>query len=573
VFHVEQIHTLVSRARAVDRRGYGDYEQLRGSYAGTGLELRVDHVQGDPFAEPSRLRAFVPAATAALPRWATASPAARTATADFLNRRLQEACHRHEQRIGSGRSGELRILAPGQEVLERTSIRVEADGSIEARVRVGLPAEGRRILGDAAAHLLGTVLPTALREGLVLPAEDHAALQRHVQTVANARALREQLAPRGLIAFVADGALLARRSGVDDRPLLPPAAVAFRAPSSLRVTLDTPHAGPVTGLGVPAGITLVVGGGFHGKSTLLRAIERGVYDHVPGDGRERVVTASGAVKVRAEDGRAVAGTDIRNFIAALPGGGDTRRFTTTNASGSTSQAAAIIEALEVGATCLLLDEDTSATNFMIRDARMQTLVPGELEPITPYLDRARQLADEQSVSSIIVVGGSGDYLDIADTVIAMQAYLPVDVTARAAEVVAALPTRRAAAAASWQQISPRAVEPETLDPRSGRRAVHLKAWAEDRAQFGTEEVDLTAVEQIVERAQTRAMAHALAAARGRELTADRPLPAAIADILHRIETHGLDAVQTEPTGELAAFRAFELSAFLNRIRTLATRPL
>src|SRR5690606_18609650 len=325
-----------------------------------------------------------------------------------------------------------------------------------------------------AAALLTRDVPFAVERALLFASLDADALRRHVETVEDAHALRAQLESRGLVAFVADGAYLPRRSGVDDRPLPFDRAVPFRSPDSLRVTLQAPHAGPVIGMGIPAGNTLIVGGGFHGKSTLLRAIEHGVYDHTPGDGRERIVTVPGAVKVRAEDGRAVAGTDISNFIGELPGGQDTRSFRTTNASGSTSQAAAIIEALEVGATCLLLDEDTSATNLLIRAAGMQALVPDEYEPITPFIDRARELAEQEGVSTIMVLGGSGDYLDVADTVIALHEFTPLEVTARAREVARAHPTARRGAPRPWRPIAPRVPSPASLDPSHGRRAVNIK---------------------------------------------------------------------------------------------------
>jgi predicted ABC-class ATPase len=267
----------------------------------------------------------------------------------------------------------------------------------------------------------------------------------------------------------------------------------------------------------------------------------------------------------------VAGTDISNFIGELPGGQDTRHFRTANASGSTSQAAAIVEALEVGAACLLLDEDTSATNLMIRDARMQALVPDEYEPITPYIDRARELAAGQGVSTILVLGGSGDYLDVADTVIAMHDFLPSEVTARARQVAAEHPTARRAAPRPWRPLAPRTPLPASLDPSRGRRAVSIKTHGEERILFGTEEVELSAVEQIVEAAQTRAMGSALAWARGRAMDGRRSLPDALREIMATLERDGLDAVQDELTGELAAFRIYELAAFLNRVRTLETK--
>ncbi len=323
-------------------------------------------------------------------------------------------------------------------------------------------------------------------------------------------------------------------------------------------------------MGVPRGVTLIVGGGYHGKSTLLRAIERGVYDHVPGDGRERVVTDPTAVKVRAEDGRHVAGTDISNFIGRLPGGEDTTRFETLNASGSTSQAAAIVEALELGARTLLLDEDTSATNFMIRDARMQRLIAPEHEPITPFIDRVAPLYRERGVSTIVVVGGSGDYFDVADTVVAMKQYRPENVTSEAWEVAEALPTDRRQEAEGWTSIRPRAPLPGSVDPSRGRRPVSIRVRSVDRVDFGRQHLDLAAVEQIVEVAQTRAIAHALVLARSEAIDGARSMEGALRAVLDSLAARGIVAVHPHEIGELAEFRIFELGAVLNRLRSLET---
>lgn len=562
---------LAESLRRLDGRGYPSYKQVAGAYDAGMFVLTIEHVQGDPFAEPSRLHVHLPAASAALPAWCTANDVCATATADFLNRTLDDALQRMSTARGSGRSGELAVLRPGQEVLRRTSIAVGSDGGVEARFRAGLPARGRTILGHDAAELLTRAAIAAVRGALFFDALDAAALRRHVETVEDARGLRAQLAGHDLVAFIADDARLPRRSGVDDRPL-DGDVVAFRAPDALAVTLHAPNAGAVRGLGVPRGVTLIVGGGFHGKSTLLRALERGVYDHVPGDGRERVVTDGAAVKVRAEDGRAIAGTDIANFIGRVPGGADTREFVTANASGSTSQAAAIVEAIEVGARVLLLDEDTSATNFMIRDARMQSLIADEHEPITPFIDRARQLAHEQGISTVVVVGGSGDYFDVADTVIAMRDYLPLDVTTEAKRIAERQPTSRRPEGGAWHPIRARTPVAGSVDPRRGRRAVEVKARTEERVLFGTQEIELSAVEQLVEPAQARAIAHALAHTHA-EWPADaaRPLPDVLRDIMSVAGEYGLASFQEYPTGDLAEFRIFELTAFLNRIRGFRTK--
>jgi predicted ABC-class ATPase len=562
---VRTVAQLGSELLRLDGRGYRAYKELGGSYRFPRFVLLLDHVQGDPFADPSRVRVQIEADETGLGPALTGTDAQRVAAADFLNRRLVAEFERRSASTGSGRSGELSVLRPAQEVLRRTSVTVAADGGVEARFRVGLPARGRRILGVAAVELLCHQLPDAVAAALFRESIDGPALRAHVETVEDARAIRGALVECRLIAFVGDGSILPRRSGVDDRPLSGPAVVPFRAPDSLRVTIQTPNSGPISGLAFPEGVTLLVGGGFHGKSTLLRAIERGVYDHVPGDGRERVVARSDVLKVRAEDGRAVAGTDISNFINDLPGGEDTARFTTENASGSTSQAASIAEALELDARCLLLDEDTSATNFLIRDARVQALIPAPDEPITPLIARIRDLR-ARNVSVIIVVGGSGDYFDVADTVIAMKGYVPFDVTEEAKRVAAALPTRRAVEPRAWHAPEARVPLPSRIDPRRGNRPIEVRAFAPHRVRFGAQELDLHALEQLVETAQLRAIARALAWARNRCIDGSTALPAALRCVMEALATDGLDTFDDRLLGEYAEFRIFELAGVLNRMR-------
>jgi predicted ABC-class ATPase len=563
---------LRSHLVSLDGKGYRAYKAIGKSYAFPSFTLRVDHVQGDPFADPSRLRAVVPPEVAGIPADLLETEARRTAAADFLNRAFSQALAATEGDRGSGRSGELRILRPGQQILRRTSVVVHQDGVVEARFRAGLPARGRRILGREAAELLCDDVPQAVETGLRVEATGEEPLRRHVEAYEDAEALRDQLAERELVAFVADGSLLPRRSGVDDRPLAPERTIPFESPASLRVTLDAPHAGRVTGMGVPEGVTLLVGGGFHGKSTLLRSLERSVYNHIPGDGRERVVTLGDAVKVRAEDGRQVTGTDISNFIGVLPGGEDTRRFHTENASGSTSQAAAIAEALEVGTRCLLLDEDTSATNFLIRDARVQALIAKEHEPITPFIDRARALHREQGVSVVLVIGGAGDYFDVADTVIALRGYHPFEVTEEAREIARRLPSERRPEGVPWSAPAARVPEAGSVSARRGRREVHIKVFGENRMAFGEEELDLSAIEQLVERGQVAATGRALVRAASREMGEGKPLPGVVRKVVDEVMRQGLDLLDERIVGDYAEFRAHEMAAVLNRLRTLRTHP-
>lgn len=584
----------------LDGQSYPAYKSIRGEYSFPDFTLSIDHVQGDPFAAPSRVRVFVPQAVTQFPPALYDKPVRAIALADYLTRQFDQAIRRylngscrdrgstdrgstdaaqpdrHQQRE-SGKSGLIAITTPSQIILPRTAAQVTQD-RVELRFVVGLPAFGRRIAGRQAADLLCGAIPKLVHQALVYASLAPKPLAHHIQGAEDADCLRSQLAERGLVAFIADGAILPRRSGVDDRPLLEQ-AVPFRSPDSLRVTLERSEGEPVSGMGIPEGVTLIVGGGYHGKSTLLRAIEMGVYSHIPGDGRERVVTHPAAMKIRAEDGRSVVGVDISPFINNLPQGRSTQAFSTANASGSTSQAANIIEALEAGAKVLLLDEDTSATNFMIRDRAMQALIAKDREPITPFLDKVRQLYTDHRVSTLLVMGGSGDYFGVADTVIALDNYQPQDVTVQAREIAAQYQTgRQPEGGTHFGPITCRTLLPTGIDPRKGRREISLKVRDVDEIRFGTEEIDLSAVAQLAEPAQVQAIAAAIVYAQRHYVGTDRgntppggsgqTLTAILAAVMADVERFGLDCLEEWPTGNLAGFRPLELAAAINRLRTL-----
>ncbi len=555
------MHTLEQLARALaqlDGRGYPGYRQIQGAWGDDALTLAVDHVQGDPFATPSRLRIRLSPAIHQLPPELHSTATRRTALADFLLRRFAAVISGHD-RSGSGRSGVIDVDAGAAEILPRSGCGFVGD-ALELRFRVGLPAQGRRILGRQAARLLTEDLPAAARR-IAWPHVDPEKARRFVLLAEDHAHLRSLLPARDLVAFVRDGSILPRASGISSAPLRD--AIPFESPPSLRVTLPTLHHGEVTGLGLPTGVTLITGGGYHGKTTLLEAIQRGIDPHVPGDGREWVVTSPDAVKLRSEDGRSVAGVDLRPFITDLPGDRDTARFITPDASGSTSLAAAIMESLELGATALLLDEDSCATNLLIRDARMQALVARET--ITPLIDRVRQLHAEAGVSTVLVVGGSGDYLEVADTVVLMEGYRPLEVTARAREVAAAHPTGRAVLPPQGEIApTPRRPKPSSFDPRRGQRT-KVRARGLRELQLGEQTIDLGALEQLVDDSQARGIgvllawlhAHGRAGASIRELCEQ-----ALAAMAER-GLYGLD-----PLPELAAVRRHELGAAINRLRSL-----
>lgn len=543
----------------MDGRGYGGYKQIKGAWGDGRVELRVDHVQGDPFATPSRLRLRIPVEIHQIPVSMRQEGPRRLATCDFLLRAFHRVTREASSRSGSGKSGLVIVDTPGAEVLSRSGCAF-VDDMLEVRFRVGLPARGRKVLGHAAARLLCDDLPDAAT-GLYWPNLDQRAALRWAEVVEDHAHLRGQLARRGLVSFIADGAILPRASGISAAPMAN--AVPFAAPEVLRVELPTLHHGVLTGMGIPRGITLITGGGFHGKTTLLAAIEEGVYPHIPGDGREWVATLPEAVKVRSEDGRSVTGVDLRPFIHDLPLGRDTAAFTTPDASGSTSLASAILEALELGARALLLDEDTSATNMLIRDARMQALVARET--ITPLIDRVRALHDEHGVSTILVVGGSGDYLEVADTVILMQDYLPREVSDRARAVVRTHPTGRVVdPGGAPVRVTPRRPRIRSFDPSRGHES-RVRARGLRELQYGDQTIDLSALDQLVDDSQARAIG-VLLEWLGANGVQGHTVTELVDDALAVAEHRGLYGIA--PLPELAEVRRFELAGALNRLRSL-----
>ncbi|MEP6518114.1 ABC-ATPase domain-containing protein [Microcoleus vaginatus] len=599
----------------LDNRGYKAYKDIQGNYEFSEFTLIIDYVQGDPFASPSKFRVIVPPNIAQIPRELFNSRSREIALRDYLTRQFDKAAYSISSKRGTGKSGMIAVTRFGQEVLERTSAfiissntsDIEDLGGVELRFAVGLPASGRSILGRQAAEMLCEDIPQIVSNSLKYANLNAAECRRHVETVEDADWLRQQLAEKELVAFVADGSILPRRSGVDNSPLLNN-AVAFQSPPSLKVEFNCPNRGLISGMGISAGVTLIVGGGYHGKSTLLRAIELGVYNRIPGDGREFVVTNPAAVKIRAEDGRSVAGVDISPFINHLPQGRDTAQFYTENASGSTSQAANIIEALEVGrrkkeegrgkkeegrgkkeeaqsfvletqllaiskedlVPVLLVDEDTAATNFMIRDRRMQELIAKDKEPITPFIDKVKHLYADYGVSTILVMGGSGDYFDVADTVIAMENFQAYNVTENAKDIAKNYSISRAAEGGeNFGEITQRVPIPASLDPSRGRRDVRVKVRDVDELAFGTEEIDLGAVEQIVDSGQLRAIAAAMVYAKQQYMDGKRTLSEIIDLVMADIDAQGMDILSPFPEGDFAMFRRFELAAAINRLRSLS----
>jgi len=511
--------------KSIDGQQYGAYKRLLGKYehSSPSFTLSIDHVQGDAYAAPSRVRAIMPWAQTGLPNEYLQSDTRRIALCDFVTRVCASMIRARslDRNIGEAnggwsgpKGGAFGLNAPGQEVLPRTSAMIRDTGTIELRFTASLPAAGRTVLGQQAHQILAVNLVQLIKKSLLKDNLDQGKLRQHIVSVENQQSLREQLHPNGLVAFVANGSILPRASGASSVPMNAATATRFRSPKELEVTLPLADGTNVTGMGIAPGITLLTGGGFHGKSTLLEAIELGIYNHIPGDGRELVVTDPAAVKIRAEDGRSISSTDISPFISTLPGGKNTQRFSTNDASGSTSMAANIQEALELGCKTLLIDEDSSATNLLVRDQRMQSLIRNE--PITPLVAKARALYDQHGVSTIIVVGGLGDWLSVADRVIALESYVPRSITDDARAVVQQFPSQ-VHQVSQYGTLPARSIRVDLRGFRApyatSKCFIALKPHAKDPVDDPAEAesgVDLGGLDQVVEVGQSRAIAGLLA---------------------------------------------------------------
>lgn len=551
-----------------DRRlALGDFltRELHAGFTGTALSIAAP---GQEILERTAVT-FIPSSDASESDAAPATPA--TSPSGTLNSDAAPTAAPTSPSVDAQSQARPELALAGGEAGDQGEAAASADEeptgwSLEIRARLALPARGRSIQGREAARIVSLDLVRALSAALDLTGERAERLAAHVAALEDHRALTAAIQDRGWVAFLADGSALPRRSGVSDEPMRS-GAVPLTAPETLAASVTLPHAGTVRGTVIGSGVTLIVGGGYHGKSTLLTAIERGVYPHVPGDGRELVATVPDAVKVRAADGRAVTGVDLTPFISHLPGGRDTASFSTANASGSTSQAASIMEAVEAGASALLLDEDTSATNLLIRDARMRALVAADQEPITPLVDRVSALAVEQDVATILVMGGSGDYLDVADRVLLMDSYELRDATEAAVAVAQAQP-REATALADFPSPTARVPMPAHTPTRRGPVRTHARATT--TLTLDRQDIDISDVAGVVDPGQAEAIAFCLRALLEQRFDGESSLAQCLEDLEALLDEEGLDAVA--PGAARPAFfarpRMVDVAAAVNRYRLL-----
>lgn len=552
----------------IDHRGYPAYKDTRGAYQFPGYVLSIDHVQGDPFASPSKVSVHVAGRTAGFPGELYREDYQRIALQDELTRQFGKRVERFAFKAkGSGKSGLISVSRCGQEILERTACRIDPkSGDVVLRMEIGFPANGRTINARELEKILFEFVPECVKNALFYKNMDAARLRAVADLAEDQHYIRGMLPKLGLCAFVADGSVLPRESGISPRPMK--GGVKFRSPKELEVTMDLPHRGKITGMGIKKGITLIVGGGYHGKSTLLKALELGVYDHIAGDGREYVITDNTAMKIRAEDGRSIQKTDISMFINDLPNGKDTVGFCTEDASGSTSQAANVVESMEAGASLLLIDEDTSATNFMIRDELMQRVIHRDMEPITPFIERIRELYEDYGISTVIVAGSSGSYFHIADTIIQMDRYVPKDITEYAKKEAESYPAvtcpETPAAAPDFRRC------PQPGQAFRGNDRIKMKTMGREAVMINKETIDLRYVEQITDSEQVTALGYCMRYAQRHILDGKKDIRRIVDELEQVIEKGSLSALceSASSIACMAAPRRQEIFACFNRYRSL-----
>lgn len=555
---------LQEKLTHIDRKGYKSYKQIQGMYTHPSFKLHIDYVQGDPFASPSKIRLIVDHNKRSIESSWLETEERKTAVEDTFARVIDQAINQNKISIeGSGKSGLIAFDGPGQEILKRSAVSLQ-EHFITICLSVGLPARGRSINGREAIKLFSEVLPNLLKESVFKVKNEQ--LEKAIILADQQSHILKVMKENKWVSFVANGSILPRRSGVSNLPQQQ--AVPFQSPKENEVEIDLPHGKTIKGMVTQQGVTLIAGGGYHGKSTLLQAIERGVYRHTAGDGREFVLTDPTAVKIRAEDGRRISAVDISPFISNLPHGKDTNNFSTDDASGSTSQAANVMEAMEVGAKTLLIDEDTSATNFMIRDIRMQKLVAKNKEPITPFIHRIRQLVDELGVSVILVTGGSGDYFSVADNVILMEEYIPRQVTRKAKKIMNENPIENEEVPSTKFGTQTKRTLIQSSFPKQGDRKFKIQAKGKYQIMFGKSPILFSNTEQLIDSSQTRMIAEIIQYLYRTNIMENRSFTDTL-DIIENEMNKGLDQLtlnRGKHPGDLAKPRRYEIAAVLNRMR-------
>ncbi|MGL4676283.1 MAG: P-loop domain-containing protein [Brevinema sp.] len=503
------MHNLKTKLQRFHKCKYPLYQGLLGEYNFGDFIMVVDYVQADPFAPPSKITLKIPFEKTHFDLWFIDTPVRCYSFCDILGRILAAQIRSlTKDDKGSGNGGFCGIRYGAQKVIESNAIIVK-DQHIECRILAGLPGFGRTIAGIEAQEFLLQEIPKVVRQSFFDKAH-HVEIKKFVCLTEQQHYLREECRKRGIVSFIANGSILARASAVSDKPMSHQKAIVFQSPKELETTITLPDGLVLSGMAIPKGITLIAGGGFHGKSTLLSAVSHAIYNHIPNDGREYCITDDSAVFLRAEEGRFIEGLNISPFIHNLPGYKSSHFFQSENASGSSSQAANLIEACEMGSKLLLIDEDVSATNFLIRDTRMRALVADYKETITPLIAHINNLK-KHNISLIMVTGALGDFMHVADRVIVADNYQYYDKTEDARNVMHQYPLQEIPAQNIFFQEN-RIIDQESID-YLGKKGAAMIGGEQAKVFLGRETIDLSAWNHLYDVSQYGTLAAVLAYAK------------------------------------------------------------
>ncbi|MDF7807841.1 ABC-ATPase domain-containing protein [Pontiellaceae bacterium B12219] len=513
----------------------------------------------------------VPQTISEIPEYLFDTPVRRTAMEDLLLRRISDCISRIANYDQNGIARRhIQVSSPNQKILPRNALLLTKE-YIEVRIEITLPfqtiiVDGEPLVsidGEMAQQIFFEDLPEIVSNSLLYCNIDIAEADEHVNNMEDADRLRQYLGASGQVAFVAEGALVTRLTGSDlpDYERMSP----VEAADELLDEVEVPHSGAVRGFGIPNGLTLILGESNSGRVDLMDAIAQGIYNHVPGDGREHVVTVADAVSIRAEVGRSIQQVDISAFASELLDGGNAASYSTKSAGSFTSQAASTVEALEAGARVLLYDEHSSSSTFLSSDTRVASLL-GKSSRNT-LAARARQMVDELGIS-MVVAGSSlvAEFIPIADKILKIENFCISDITeeAKALNIVAPAPVNDTVNLSTMLSRS-RWVMPSSIDPSIGREDLVIETDEVDFLQFGRSLVDLDAVRQIADADQARAIGFVLYYAKLRYMDEGYPMRE-ILDLVDRdLSNEGLNALVRDIRGDLARPRRYEVAAAINRL--------
>ncbi len=577
------MHNLDKLVASIADQPFRAIHKLYGSYHFPCFELSFIKMQGSPGANPASIAEIkITLRDSEIPEDFLQSAECKLAVADFLIRRFRQGIGAFAlQNRGKEGSGSFNTIALSQKMLNRDSV-LFGDEAIYLRFSISLPAKGTGggvFDAEQAWIMLSQELVTIVGSTFFYQQYDDSTrmlLQQFVDVQKIRTEIIQFMEQHDLVAFIANDALLPRISGVDDRPATCANVTTFQSPASLQINIPLQNSNSISGMGIKEGITCITGGGYHGKSTLMQAILAGVYAHIPGDGREYVVTREDAFFIRAEEGRSIRDVDISPFISDLPNGLKTDHFSTDNASGSTSQAANIVEAVESGSRLLLFDEDTCATNFLVRDELIKKILDAAQEPIKPLYSMVRSLWKKHHVSMIFVVGGLGYFLQKADTCLLMENYRCHDITAKVRDRLGSIPEEDVAIAdfAISRRLTADNFDPayknQRLNKTMPKRIKDLRN-APRQLEYGMDLINLEAVAQLVEAPQILTIGYCLLMLRNKmNLSDGRPetIRCWINWLYDEIAKHGLSVLKPDYPGTLSMSRKYELAAAINRIRSL-----